>query len=474
MSQEIEADHSIQWLLPPSIDDMLPQDHPARFIYEFVQQIDLEELGLKFSDPKAPGKPRYSSRMLLRVWLYGWMQGIKTHRRLEKACRENIALFWLTGMNYPDHNTLWRFWKQNMQCIKDLFRQSVKLAIKLDMVAMAFHAVDGTKIRPASSAALHKEDLEKLLARLEQTIQKAEQEIAQDQDQDSGCRMPEQLTNAKVRREQIALQLQELAQEDRKQKLIAEPEVEMIRAGGRTQFNYNAQAVVDNACGIIVAEDVVTDMMDTFQLVPMLSQVEENLGTVAQHTAADGGYSEQQQIDQAEQKQWNVTVPAEDRDALDNPLHSHHFRHDPQLDVLICPATGQHLSYSTTRKERVDHYEARVYRCPVCKTCPLASVCTSNKRGREIEVTVYRGSVLKQATKHKDGSLGQAMRQRLGTVEAIFGWIKQQLELRRFTVRGLDNVRSQWSLVCLTSNLSRIYRVWRSRQSNTSQSGLAA
>ena len=483
MSRIIEADLHQQWMFPPSLDEMVSNDHPVRFIWDFVEQLDLRDLSFSCPNAASAGGKAFSARLLLRVWLYGWLLRVRTHRKLERACRNDIGLLWLTGMNPPDHNTLWRFWKKNKSSLKKVFRQSVRIAADMGLVSMVFHALDGTKIRPASSplSAWHKEDLEKLLRQTEEAIAEMEKEIASEAPEETDCRLPDQLLNQKERREEIARRLEELKRQDKKHLLPAEPEVQMIRSGGKTAFNYNAQATVDSSHGIIVAEDVVTDVLDTAQLVPMLEEAERNLAGATNEsgrpaeTAADGGYSNQEQLAAANGLGHEVTVPVAKRGDLHNALHSHHFQYDAGRDCLLCPVVeDQALPYVSTTKARPGHHEARIYRCPVSDSCPYREACTQNKRGREIEVTAYRESVLEQVARHGDGRMSEAMRRRLGLVEPVFGWIKTQAGFVRFSVKGLENVRAQWSLQCTVSNLSRMIRAWQKARRQARDKGLLA
>ena len=472
MSRIIDDDLSQQWMFPPSLDDMLPADHPARFVRDFVDQLDMRSLSFRMPQRTGPGAPAYSSQLLLRVWLLGWMQRVRTPRKLEAACRDSLAMIWLIGLNNaPDHNTIWRFWKHNQAALKNVFRQSVRVAASMGLVSMVLHAIDGTKIRPASSSrtALHKEDLLKLLAKMESALVEMEKEIEANQDEDFPSSLPERLQNARTRRDEIAAQLKQLDDKGLRHMLPAEPEANMIRSNNRTEFNYNAQAVVDSSHSIIVGDQVVTDVLDIAQLAPMVQEAKANLAGaeganqtgLPELVAADGGYANQEQIGEAEKLGAQVTVPVGKRGELDNKLHSHYFAHDESNDCLVCPATGQALAYVSTREARERHLESRVYRCPVTDQCPLGKACTKNKRGREIEVTIWRRQVLAQVEKRNDGRLKQAMRERMSLVEPVFGWLKEQLGLRRFNVRGLEKVRCQWSLACAVSNLTRMVRAWQ-------------
>jgi len=145
MSNEIKADYVQEFILPPSIEDWVPEDHPVRFIREFVDSMDLEAMGFRERESEE-GRPNYSNDMLLKIWLYGYFERIYSTRGLEKACKIQIPLIWLTGMHYPDHNTLWRFFRNNRKVIKKVFAHSVRVALKGDLVGLVLQAVDGTKI----------------------------------------------------------------------------------------------------------------------------------------------------------------------------------------------------------------------------------------------------------------------------------------------------------------------------------------
>ena len=141
--------------MPPSLDELLPLDHPARFVAEFVDALDREEwkeLGVKIEgDPL--GAPAYHPRALLSIWLYGFMTGIRSSRKLEAACRDQIPYLWLTGWQHPDHNTLWRFYKHHRQDMRQLFRRTVRIALSIDLVDLAVQAVDGTKVVANASSS---------------------------------------------------------------------------------------------------------------------------------------------------------------------------------------------------------------------------------------------------------------------------------------------------------------------------------
>src|SRR5215213_3314337 len=150
MAQPITPDYGQQFIFPPALEDWVPAHHAVRFIREFVDQLDLGSLG--FAMPTAlNGRPPYHPSLLLKIWLYGYFERIRSTRKLETACKEHLPLVWLTGTLQPDHNSLWRFWKENKKALREVFKQTVRVAVQTGAVGLVLQAVDGTKIEAAAS-----------------------------------------------------------------------------------------------------------------------------------------------------------------------------------------------------------------------------------------------------------------------------------------------------------------------------------
>jgi hypothetical protein len=225
--------------------------------------------------------------------------------------------------------------------------------------------------------------------------------------------------------------------------------------------------VVDRDNGIIVAQDVVNDETDNGQLVPMLDRVKENMGEVAQENLADTGYFCSSQIGLAEERKYEVLVNAPSsettasRSPEANPYHTSRFVYDEQNNCCICPH-GQVLVYAKAKVRGRNRNKVRIYGCREYRTCPHSGQCSKNRRGREIEISVHHQALERQCAKRKDPLNKRLLAWRKAIIEPVFAWIKCHLGFRRWTVYGLDGAQGQWSLVCITINLKKLYKEWKS------------
>ena len=303
-----DMDREQMWLLPPSLDELLPPDHPARFVAEFVDALDREgwaELGVDI-DGALTGAPAYHPRALLSVWIYGFMTGIRSCRKLEAACRDQIPYLWLTGWQHPDHNTLWRFYKDHRQAMSGLFKRTVRTAVALELLHLAVQAVDGTKIFANAARKRHytPDQLEQLLGRVDKAIEDLE---AQNEggEESVPARLPEQLADRKALRERVRQAMEEQARRegqlsrkgDQNWINLTDWDARFMKTREGFMPSYNAQATVSplssggETTGVLLtAVDVVDESNDAVRLIPMVDQAEEITGTKVPMTLADGGY----------------------------------------------------------------------------------------------------------------------------------------------------------------------------------------
>ena len=465
MSAELRADYNQIMLLPPSLEDWIASDHMARYVREFVDSIDLKDLGFKHRKNE-DGRPSYAPDLLLKVWLYGYLERIRSSRKLEKACRNEIPLIWLTGMHYPDHNTLWRFWRDNQKAIKEVFHKTVRVALDAGLIGMVVHAVDGTRIQACASTQTmwRKESLEKLLGRVEESIQVMAAEVSKlEKEEAEEYRLPEEFQEKIRLKERIEKGLAELQKRAREQMNASEPDAVVVKTNDGKRLGYNAQVVVDDKRKLIVAEEVTTDQNDKHQLIPMIEKVQESLDRTAEETIADAGYCSGEQMEKAEKEGYEVIVNLKEIETAaerGGEYHSSRFIYDEQNDCMTCPR-GKVLSHFSEGKYHRNGYTVQLYKCQSYKDCPVRWQCSKSKRGRIVKLSPYNGAILRQKEKQKSPEKLKILKQRIGIVEPVMAWAKHLLGFKRWTVRGIDQVRSQWAFLCASINLNKLYLMWR-------------
>jgi transposase len=466
VSRAIHANRKQVLLLPPSVDEWVSATHPARFVADLVEALDLPGLGFAES-PGEEGRPHYATQLLLSVWLYGWMERVRSSRALEKACQRDLAFVWLTGNLRPDHNTLWRFFQANRKALTKLFKRVVIVAAKAGLVGFALHALDGTKLRAASSmdSALHREALEEKLRNLDAIVEVGVAQVEREEQQPAAdWTMPATLADADERRKQIRTQLAQLDEADADHLHPGEPDARVMKTREGPRLAYNAQAVVDHDSDMIVAADVSTDATDHEQLVPMLEAVQDTFGQGAEQTVADAGYASGAQFEEAEKRHLPVLVAVQ-QESEKGPYAKSHFTYDKEHDRYVCPL-GEPLSFERIEQPSTGKPQARrVYRCHNDQ-CPVRSNCSRDKKGRTIKRLPTEDAFARQVARQAAPDKRTLMSLRKEIVEHVFGIVKAVDGFWRFTVRGLLGVRAQWALACLAVNLRKLVPAWSAGRLN--------
>ena len=378
------------WLLPPSLDDLLPDDHPARFVAALVDGLDRTnwaEMRIDI-DGEPLGSPAYHPRGLLSVWLYGFTTGVRSSRKLEAACRDQIPYLWLTGCQYPDHNTLWRFYREHRGAMRVLLKRTVRTAVVMGLVDLAVQAVDGTKImgNAAKDRTYDAAQLERLLERTEAAIADLE---AQNEGGDDAPppRLPQELARTQQLREKIRAATERLEEQEGLKRInLTDEDARLMKSRRGIIAGYNAQAMVsplDPAAAkgtglLITAAEVVNDPDDHAELIPMMEQAEGNTEKQQDTTTlGDAGYHSGANLQTCAVRGQQVVMPESQDRALKRPYHKDHFFYDDATDTYICPQ-GQSLRFSGVKK-RAGRLQNWVYRASgaVCRVCPAFGVCTT-------------------------------------------------------------------------------------------------
>lgn len=388
------------WLLPPTLDELIPDDHPARFVAMFVDSIERNvwiEMGIEL-DGDPLGAPAYHPRGLLSVWLYGFMTGTRSSRKLEAACRDQIPYLWLTGWQYPDHNTLWRFYREHRASMRRLFKRTVRTAVNMGLVDLALQAIDGTKVvANASNDRTHDTvQLQRLLERIEAAIEDLEVQN-ETSDAPPPPHLPQALAQAQRLRTEVKAAMERLAAEEGGQRInLTDNDAQLMKGKHGILVGYNMQAVVSpvkvegsKGSGLLITGvDVVKDKNDVGQLVPMLEQAEEMTGKRAELSLADAGYHSGANLEACEQREQKIVMPESQDRALQKPYHKDRFDYDASSDTYLCPQ-GQTLCFARIKRTTGMHLYHASGR--VCRACPAFGTCTKDRRsGRVIAIGPMR------------------------------------------------------------------------------------
>lgn len=470
------------WLLPPSLDELVPQDHPARFVDMLLEGLDEEEwdelgVGLE-GDPM--GAPAYHPRALVGVWVYGFMDGVRSTRKLEKACRDQLPYAWLSCMERPDHNTLWRFYRSHRDRMRSLLALSVRMAVKMGLLDLAFQAVDGTKAQASASreGMLDEEGLLRLLARLDRAVHEMEEQNSADNGPPP-ARLPETLEGKEALRKRTLEALEQVRKEDGPE--VASPtgpEARLLRSRGGHVAGYNAQAVAsplaDGAGMLITAAEVPADPDDHQHLLSMVKLAEENTGQRAEATLADAGYHSGHNLALCKGRGIKALMPEANARLQEGPYHKSRFAYSADEDAYTCPH-GQPLTFRGMQARPGKGYESRRYRAVpgVCRACPAFGECTKSRSGRAIYVTPNEGLLHAHRQLMEEPESKALYSKRKQTIEPVFGIIKEQMAGRRFLLRGIEGVRAEWSLLAAAFNLRSIFRVWSKGLAEEAQAATA-
>lgn len=466
-------DRTTVYTMPPALDDWVAAEHPVRFVDAFVAALtddEWDQLGIG-QTPTVRGAPSYHPAALLRAWTAGFMLGIRSSRALETACRDSVPLRWLTANQQPDHNTLWRFYRQHRDGMRVLLRRSVRVALAAGLVELAVVAVDGSKVSgsAARERSLDEAGLAALLARTDAAI--AELEAQNHAGDDEPPSLPPGMRDPEGLRTRVAAALDRVRTPDGPSRVnLTDPDAVLLPSRHGWLAGYNAQLavtpVVADAAGItgqfITAAEVTQEANDHAQLLPLLDASRELSGRDAAVALADGGYHSGATLAACREQGQVVVMPEAQQAELREPYHQRHFSYDAASDQFTCP--HGHRARFVGEKARTDRPVVRVYRVggATCRACPAFGVCTTDRRqGRSLEVSPFVADL----TRHRDWMETEEAtalaKQRKTLPEPVFGVLKEQHGLRRFLLRGLANVTAEWRLLATAFNLRVLARYWR-------------
>ncbi|HMJ66350.1 MAG TPA: IS1182 family transposase, partial [Candidatus Binatia bacterium] len=448
-------------LFPESLDDYITSENPVRFLDAFVQKLDLHALGFAKAKVAETGRPPYDPADLLKLYLYGYLHRIRSSRRLEQESHRNVELIWLLGQLHPDFKTIADFRKDNLKGLKAVCRQFTVLCQKLELFGGELIAIDGTKMRAvnARDQNFNQGKLEELIARADARLAEY---LAQLDQSDATEPEPPPASRAELEQKIAALEekrdwhkelLAEIQSGEDKQVSVTDPDSRRMRGSAGSVVGYNAQSVVDAKHKLIAAADVTNEATDVRQLGSMALQAKENLKIEKAEVLADTGYYNNAEVATCVERGLTPYVPKADTSAntAQGLFGKSQFRFDAAKDIYVCPGQ-QELTY------RFSTYELgrslRYYRASGCRQCALKAQCTRNKANRTI--TREDDEHLMEAMAERLLRTPEKIKQRKALVEHPFGTIKRALGYDHFLLKGLEKVRTEWSLITLAYNLKRV------------------
>ena len=464
MKRFIEGEDRTQVLLMPEcLEDYVDPDNPVRVIEAFVEELDLGNLGFDGVDPLATGRPSYHPSVLLKIYIYGYLNRVQSSRRLERETQRNIELMWLAGRLTPDFKTIANFRKDNGPAIRNVCRQFVVLCRKLDLFSQAVVAIDGSKFKAVNnrdrnftSAKIERrmkqieESIERYLAAMD-TADRAEPDVAQAKT----ARLQDKIAALKEQMQQLKqLEVRMLAAPDQ-QLSLTDPDARSMNSRGSGIVGYNVQTAVDAQHHLIVAHEVTNVGTDRGHLCTMAEQARAATGLEELTVVADRGYFSGEEILACDQAGITAFVPKPltSNSKAEGRFGKPDFIYIASDDEYRCPAGQRLVRHFTTIEAGMT---LNIYWCSVCQSCPIKAQCTT---GKERRVRRWEHEAVLDAMQERLERDPEKMRVRRQTVEHPFGTIKNWMGSTHFVTRTIERVRTEMSLHVLAYNLKRVMKL---------------
>ena len=450
-------------LLPEALDDYVTETNPVRVVDVFVDELDLRKLGFDGVDPAATGRPAYHPAVLLKLYIYGYLNRVQSSRRLEKEAQGNVEVMWLTGRLMPDFKTIADFRKDNGKAIRGVCRQFVVLCQQFGLFADALVAIDGSKFK-----AVNNRDRNFTSAKLKRRMEEVESSINRYLvDLDSADRQEPVVAKAKAERlhdkiaalkkqmkelKEIEVQLNETPD---KQISLTDPDARSMKTRGTGIVGYNVQTAVDAKHHLIVAHQVTNVGVDFGHLASMAQQARTAMETADITVIADRGYFKSEQILACDEAGITAIVPklVTSVAKADGRFDKADFNYDAGNNEYRCPA-GQRLIWRFSAVER--GLKIHRYWSSHCPRCAIKGKCTPSDYRR---VSRWDHEAVLDTMQSRLDHAPDSMRIRRQTVEHPFGTIKLWMGSAHFLTTTLKKVSTEMSLHVLAYNLKRVMKI---------------
>jgi len=461
MGYVLGEDRTQSVLFPECLDDYVLLENPIRFVDAFVERLELSELGFQKAEPKELGRPAYHPGLLLRLYIYGYLNNIRSSRKLERETHRNVELMWLMGKLTPDHKTIADFRKDNLAAIKNVWREFSKLCKEMKLFGGELVAVDGSKFRASNSRERNytKQKLENLISRIDRRIEEYLAELEEGDRREAETKDPtaqelkEKIEALKNRKQTHQQRQEKLNESGETQISLTDEDSRMMKTREGSNVCYNVQMAVDSKHKLIAAFEVTNAVNDFQQLASIAKQAKQELGVEKLEAVADRGYYDCGEVKECEED--GITVYMEKRPLNENNglFTKDDFRYNAEKDVYVCPA-GKELGYKREVKEKgrqVKHYETSA-----CLNCLKKSSCTRGKK-RTIKRLADEEVVERMMARVRAGPDKLKLRKQL--VEHPFGTIKRSMGQGYFLMRGKLKVGTEIGLTSMAYNMKRVINI---------------
>lgn len=460
-------------LLPPSIDEYVSENNPVRAIDAYVATLNLLSLNIQNScSGLTSGQPAFHPGILIKLYLYGYMNGIRSSRKLEREASRNLEVIWLVDNLRPGYKTIANFRKDNSAALKTINKDFILLCRQLNLFKGNEVAVDGSffKADASKDSIYTAKKLEQQLAELDKRIELYQEQLAeQDASEDKkglGSLVDDQYLAGKIellkkkQAEKKALHDQLKISPDTQISTV-DRDARLLSKRGQTMAGYNVQIAVDSQHKLLVAVEVTQDGNDTQQLMPMLEKAQEILQSEQIIGLADSGYYSGEQIKQANEKGIGIYVPIpktrgpcmeEGRFTRDQ------FTYDTENDCYHCPQGERLTRYGKLHERNNRNLWSYKSKRSICNTCPLRQQCLTEKGTTKKLDRWEHEHLVDRHREHMKGS-GAMMKKRSSYVEHPFGTLKHRAGMHHFLVRGLEKCRGEFSLMALCYNFTRVLNI---------------
>ena len=447
-----------------SLEDAISADNQVRFIDAFVSFIDLSKLGFAIKTLKHQGRPSYRISIFLKLYLYGYLNGIRSSRKLEAECFRNIELKWLLEDIHPNYHSISDFRKENPLALKKTFKLFVSFLKDADLIGGEIIAIDGTKSRAHNSkkANFNQKKIDKHLEYIENKTNEYLTALEENDAKESPAKV--QNIQQKIER----LKGNKLRYDLLEEKLTAsgEPQISTTDSDARAllvqgqvvEISFNIQAAVDAKHNLVVATHTI-NKNDRSALSAIALEAKENLELETYTALVDKGYHNGKQIEICQQANITTIVAqpeqGKNKERITEDYLISKFQYDHTTDTYTCPQGETLTTTGSWHKKTTDResYEFKRYRTPKCRVCPVKYLCTSRMAGRDIDRSQYADAVEENNKRYRENP--QLYRKRQEINEHIFGTIKRQWGYNHTNLTGLEKVNGEHSLIMLVYNIKR-------------------